>query len=46
MTELQTKGEYHLIIVLRGYNLLNYLVIPVTGFSASTKAVKIQNQFS
>jgi len=46
MTELRTKGEYPLIIVLHVYNLLNYLVMPVIGFSASTKTIKIQNQFS
>jgi hypothetical protein len=33
-------ASYQLVTVLRDCNLLNYLAIPVTGFSASTKAAK------
>jgi hypothetical protein len=32
--------------VLHDCNLLNYLVIPVTGCSASTKAAKIKYRFT
>jgi hypothetical protein len=35
-----------LVTVLRDCNLLNNLVIPVTGFSASMKAAKIKYRFS
>jgi hypothetical protein len=35
-----------LVTVLRDCSLLNNLVIPVTGFSASTKAAKIKYRFT
>ena len=33
---------YQLVTVLRDCNLLNYLVIPVTGFFVSTKGAEIK----